>query len=524
VKGNDKIATKTLLDAIAIKPGRPYYGPDVVAARDQIAATYLDAGFQSVDVTAVRPTPVSEAGATHADVVFTVQEGPQTRIEHIFVTGNVRTNEAVIRRELRIEEGQPLSREQLAESRRNLAALGLFRRLQISTLSHGDPGRSDVVVTVEEAQQTTVDYGGGLQVERATRADINGNPTQVYEFAPRGFFEVGRRNIGGKNRSANLYTRFGLRPSTNAGDSNPFGFPEYRVVGTYREPRAFRNFGELTGTGAVEQGVRTGFNFTRKGVNGELGHRLSSQVRVSGQYAFTTTHIFDEALSEEDQLTVDRVFSQVRLSSFSGTISRDTRDDVIAPQHGLLLSADATLAAQAIGSEVTFGKLFLQTFVYQRVGGSRVVFAGGARVGLARPRQEVVEGQLVQDLPASERFFTGGDTTVRGFARDSLGRPETLTANGFPRGGDAEIILNAELRVPVKGNFGVVVFSDNGNVFAKAADFDLTTLRASLGFGVRYNSFFGPIRLDIGFPVHRYVIGNRLEKAYVITFSMGQAF
>jgi outer membrane protein assembly factor BamA len=526
VRGNDKIASTDLLNKQGITPGLPYYGPNVAQARDQMIGQYQDLGFQSVDVVVPPPTPVVEGAAARADIVFQVKEGLQTRVEHIFITGNVRTVQGVIRRELRIEEGQPLGATALSETRRNLSALGLFRRIQISTVSHGDPGRSDVIVTVEEGQQTTVDYGGGVQVERSLRNDINGNPTQLYEFAPRGFFEIGRRNIGGKNRSANLYTRFGLRPSTDPADSSAFGFSEYRVVGTYREPRAFHNFGDLTGTAAIEQGVRTGFNFIRKGVNAELSHRVSDKVRVSGQYAFTTTRIFDEVLSEEDQLTVDRVFSQVRLSSFAGAVSRDTRDDLIAPQRGTLLSADATLAAQAIGSEVTFGKVFLQGFFYQNLGRPNLVFAGGARLGAARPKEEFVDGELVQDLPASERFFAGGDTTIRGFARDSVGTPATLTPEGFPRGGDAEIILNGELRFPVTGRIGGVVFFDAGNVFARAADLSLANLRGAFGVGGRYNSSIGPIRIDIGFPMDRHFVGipPALEKRFQIHFSMGQAF
>jgi outer membrane protein insertion porin family len=534
VTGNEKIASTDLLTLVSadigdrkgLRTGFPYYGPTVADARDRILARYQDDGFQSADVTVAAAAPVVTADGGRADVVFQVHEGLQTRVEHIFITGNVKTDQGVIRRELRIGEGKPLGATAVSETRRNLSALGLFRRIQINAVSHGDPSRSDVIVAVEEAQQTTVDYGGGVQVERALRDAGNGNPTQVYEFAPRGFFEIGRRNIGGKNRFANLYTRFGLRPSTDPQDSNPFGFSEYRVVGTYREPRAFHNFGELTSTGAIEQGVRTGFNFVRKGVNAELGHRVSDTVRVSGQYAFTTTHIIDEVLTEDERLTVDRVFSQVRLSSFAGAISRDTRDDLIAPQHGTLLSADGTMAAQALGSEVTFLKLFLQGFAYQHVGRSNTVFAGGVRLGLGHPKEEIVDGELVRDLPASERFFAGGDSTIRGFARDSVGAPSTLTVDGFPRGGDAEIILNGELRVPVKGKFGAVVFADGGNVFSRAADLNLGDLRWSMGFGGRYRSPIGPLRLDIGFPLDRQFIGNTgsLEKRFQIHFSMGQAF
>jgi outer membrane protein assembly factor BamA len=534
VTGNDKVSSEDLLKKEGLRSGASYDAAKIVAARDQMIAQYQDLGFQFADVTVAAPTPAIEGNTARADIVFQVREGLQSKIEHIFITGNVKTDVSVIRRELTIQEGQPLGATAVSETRRKLSALGLFRSIQINAISHGDPSRSDVVVAVEEAMRTTVDYGGGLQVERALRNEIPPGapdtaekvPTQVYDFAPRGFFEIGRRNIGGKNRSANLYTRFGLRPSTDPNDSSAFGFSEYRVVATYREPRAFDNLGDLTGTAAIEQGVRTGFNFVRKGFNTELSRRLSQQVRVSGQYAFTTTHIFDEVLTGDDALTVDRVFSQVRLSSFAGAMSRDTRDDLIAPRHGTLLSADGTLAAQAIGSQVTFVKLFLQSFVYRQIADSRTVFAGGLRLGLARPKQEIVEGELVQDLPASERFYAGGDTTIRGFARDSVGAPSTLAADGFPHGGDAEIILNAELRMPVKGPIGAVMFVDGGNVFSRVSDLNMGELRWSVGFGGRYVSPIGPLRLDIGFPTDRHEIGNTgtLEKRFQIHFSMGHAF
>jgi outer membrane protein insertion porin family len=359
----------------------------------------------------------------------------------------------------------------------------------------------------------------------------------VYEFAPRGFFEIGRRNLGGRDRSVNLYTRLSLRPNTNsvATDRDLFGFVEYRVVGTYREPRALKNYGDLTATAAVEQGVRTGFNFARKGFNADLSHRVSKTIRTSGRYSLTSTHVFDfdENQLTTPPLTVDRVFPQVRISSFYGAIARDTRDDVLEPQKGTLVSADATLAARAIGSEVGFAKTFLQGFAYKNLGKPNFVLAGGARLGLARAFLRIVESLddngntilvHVQDLPASERFFAGGNTTIRGFSLDSVGTPETITPAGFPTGGDAEVILNLELRTPIRGAIGGAVFVDGGNVFARAADLSLTELRGSVGFGLRYHSPIGPIRLDIGFKLDRRTIGTTLEPRYALHFSIGQAF
>jgi outer membrane protein insertion porin family len=171
--------------------------------------------------------------------------------------------------------------------------------------------------------------------------------------------------------------------------------------------------------------------------------------------------------------------------------------------------------------------------VYRNLGRPRLVVAGGARFGLARafPRlATAVDEQgnpqvvLVRDLPVSERFFTGGESTIRGYALDSVGAPNTLTPSGFPIGGDASVVLNAELRVPIRGAIGGVVFVDGGNVFARAADLDLTALRGSAGFGIRYRSPIGPIRLDMGFKLDRRVIGSGPEPRFAFHFSIGQAF
>jgi outer membrane translocation and assembly module TamA len=186
-----------------------------------------------------------------------------------------------------------------------------------------------------------------------------------------------------------------------------------------------------------------------------------------------------------------------------------------------------------MGSEVGFTKTFLQGFMYRNLGKPNLVLAGGARLGLARAFLRLVDTVdengnpqtvAVRDLPASERFFAGGDTTIRGYSLDSVGAPSTITAAGFPRGGDAEVVFNAELRMPIRGPVGGVVFVDGGNVFARASDMDLLRLRGSVGLGARYRSPIGPIRIDVGFKLDRRLIGTSLEPRYAIHFSIGQAF
>ena len=165
---------------------------------------------------------------------------------------------------------------------------------------------------------------------------------------------------------------------------------------------------------------------------------------------------------------------------------------------------------RAIGSEVGFVKTYFQVFSFQQLPATRrTVLALGARLGVAhgfprvcvdaaKPTMATPIVDRVDDLPASERFFAGGDTTVRGFSLDRLGDESTISPRGFPTGGNGVVVLNSEMRVGVVGPLQAVGFVDAGNVVARASTCDLNELRAAAGFGIRYRSPVGPIRLDLG--------------------------
>ncbi len=531
--GNEHVTASRLQSLVTLGPGSPYFVPRLADDRERVFLEYLNEGFASVDV---QVAPVLSDDGTSASLVYRIVEGPQTIVDHILIIGNTRTNPDIIRRELMFRAGEPLGLADLVESRRRLSALGLFRRVQITEISHGGTNEHDVLVTVEEAPSTTLSYGGGLEASLRLRRGATGEAEERLEFAPRGFFDVGRRNVGGKNRSINLYTRVSLRPDDAADetDGSRFGFSDYRVVTTYREPRPYGINGDLTMTGAVEQGVRSSFNFIRKGVTAELHRRMSPRVRTSARYTFATTRILDARLGDEEQALIDRIFPQVRLSTVAAAISRDTRDDVLEPTRGTFLSFDGSLAARALGGQVGFLKGYGQALWFTRLPGRRnVVFASRLAVGLADGFERTVlqpneEGQLVEtsieEIPASERFFAGGDTTIRGFALDRVGTGNTISSQGFPLGGNAVLIMNGELRVPVTTNLGTAFFLDGGQVFERVTNFGLADLRGSAGFGVRYRSPLGPIRLDLGFKLDRREVAGRLERARGFHFSFGQAF
>jgi outer membrane protein insertion porin family len=540
VEGNASVSQSELLDGVGLRPGSEFFLTQMALDRDAVQLKYANLGYLSATVGG---NPGLRADGQRADIVYSVREGPRMFVDHILIVGNVRTRTETIERELQIKPGDPLGLAAVTESQRRLTALGLFRRTRIVQVTHGDETTRDLLVTVDEAPPTTVGYGGGLELVPRIRQEAGaGIAAERHELAPRAFFEITRRNLFGKNRSVNLFTRISVRPQSSSTDSG-HGFSEYRVLGTFREPRVFGTAFDAFLTGTAEQQIRSSFNFARRAFTAEAGRRLTPALSVSGSYQIQRTELFDEKINDVDRPIVDQLFPQIRLSSFAASAIHDTRDDQLDPGAGQYFSTNGELAAQRIGSEVGFAKSFLTAQLFRTLPNSRrVVVAASARVGVAAafPREvakvddhglpvlsatgePVVE--MIRELPASERFFAGGDTTVRGFALDQLGTADTIDEKGFPIGGNALVIFNAELRVPLRAGIGVVGFLDSGNVFKQTTDIDLGQLRSAAGFGLRYRSPVGPIRVDVGFKLNRHEITpGRLEPRNAWHITLGQAF
>ncbi len=550
--GAEPARALALRSLITSEVNAPYDVSRVVSDRDGLRAAYLNDGFERVVVT-VEPT--FDDALENVGLVYRVNEGSQILVEHVLIVGNESIDSDAIRREVTLAAGEPLNLAEVAETRRRLNEMGLFRRIDIREFSHGGRGQQDVVIMVDEAPATRIAYGGGLEASVRLRREATVEGSQAVErleFAPRGFFQIGRGNLWGKNRSVDLFTRVSLRRKNDAIESTPsaarrtLSFNEYRIVGTYQEPRVLGLDWDGFVTGFVEQAIRPGFDLFRRGVNAQVRRRLTATMLASIDYGLGQNNTTNKELNAADEPLVDRLFPQVRLSTFSVGLVHDTRDDPADPKSGELLTVDSSLAARAIGSEVGFVKGYLGAFVYRQIpGADRFVVAGGVRVGLASPfvRSFTVMPELppdveglgtvrgtpveidVGELPLSERFFAGGDRSVRGFALDRLGDEATIDQDGFPLGGNATLIFNAELRTLVTRTVDVVGFLDAGNVYDRVENISLARIRGGAGFGVRYRSPVGPIRVDLGFKLDRQQFGNgEFERPTALHISIGQAF
>lgn len=533
---NPVVTEADLRRHLTLAEHEPFDPAKWVHDREALNAYYQSRGFRN-HFSTINPI-FTPAGPDAADVILDVvaTEGPQVFFGEIVVVGNEHIKTDTILRMLTFHTGSPFSDQSLFDSRRVLnSSLGL-RSVRIQP-DEPLPGESTirVVVSVEEASSRTFDAGPGL--EGGTFARVQPDDTTVDEvyFAPRAFVSGGLRNLGGRNRSIDGYARVSLKPSNKAetdDGGHVFGFIEYRFTGTYHDLNAFRSNTDMLVSITAEQGSRTNFNFARQIGAVDFSHPWRPNVRLFGRYSLESTRRFDELLQPNELPLIDRLFAQVRLSIVSGAIVWDRRDDPLSPTRGSRVSANLDLSMRKLGSEVGFVKSFFEGSYFIPVTKS-LTFATRGQLGLANGTTHLgrdIDGNFVEidDLPASERFYSGGSYSVRGFQLDRLGVREVLTDDNLSTGGNGLVVVNAELRARIgqlfHRDFAVVGFVDAGNVFRRAGDLDLGRLRATTGFGFRYDSPFGPLRLDFGFKTDRMLFLKATERRWEFHLSIGEVF
>jgi outer membrane protein assembly factor BamA len=480
--------------------------------------------------------------AAPVKLVYHITEGPQVRVRKIILTGYLRTRPRVVQREIRVKEGAPLREGDVVESQRRLYNLGIFNRVTIEPQNpSGSNPDKDIVVLVEEANRYTMAYGGGFEVQRlASTTNPTGGQVQA---APRGIFEITKLNLTGRADSLSLK----LRGSTI----------EDRALLGYSIPNAFGDPHYSTQATAYTEKTQDINTFTAMRYEGsmQLTDQVSSRTTVLYRYSFRkvlvsnlNSHIAPEEIPLFEQPTL--------VSQFGTTWLRDARDNPADATKGNLNSADFSVASTNIGSSASFLRFFYQNSTYYPIK-RRFSFARSIRIGILKPfantesltfppptatqcTQAAPPGPTAEIIPLPERFFGGGGTSLRGFALNQAGPRDPCT--GFPVGGQAMLVLNQEFRFPMRlphvgTQLGGAIFYDGGNVYSRI---DHITLRPyspkpvfvlqdpsqppsatnptlclynctnelnyfahTVGFGLRYATPVGPIRIDLGYQINR---------------------
>ncbi len=558
--GNASVPTEELLNVFkgaGNEIGMPFSQSNLAAGLAALDAYYHDLGFAMVE----HGTPLLGFPGDSADVLVPITENMRVFIDRIIIEGNERTSRSTIERELTLHPGDPLGASKKLESEDRLRGLG-FRRVRIDERRHLGDDRVDLLVRVEEGQRTTIEYGPGLEISSRLRPVSDGVAEERIEFVPRGSFQISRTNIFGTNGSASFFSRVSARAKdtvTALGEfDTSYGINEYRVFGTFREPKVLGTPAQALFTAIAERAIRPSYTFVTREGRAEVGGNIDKNYNASVRFSVIKTQLFDvdPNLTDAEKPLIDRLFPQVRLSKFSGNLVRNTRTDLgkpndLDPSEGTYISIEPEIAARAIGSEVGYVKSLLQVSWYHQLPFTRrTVLALRAVVGAAHGFRRLAPSlddagnpvlnadgspQLrpVQDIPASERFFAGGSTTNRGFSVDQLGQPSlcgdplkcTFTPGGFPTGGNGEILTNSEVRVSLSKSFAGVAFLDAGNIYKSASDISLGDLRPAVGGGLHYRSPVGLVRVELGINLNRQELTpGHLERGYVLHISLGPAF
>lgn len=447
--------------ALSTEEGAVYRLSTVARDKAALAGAWRETGFLQVDV---EPKLEWSDDKRAVKVAFEVKPGSRTRVGDVVVAGLKQTREQVVRRELGFAPGEPFSPAKILDAQRRLQGLGTFERVSAREIVPGAGATQPLVIALEEAPRASVAYGLGYAERDLLRGSV----------------EVTLRNLYGMDRSLSSFARVSFRGS--------------RLVATYREPRLFSRKQELFVTGFREEQDRDAFDFIRSGGQLQAGRVLSQRLTLITRLTYQRTNVFNVAVP------LDEIDRQFRSSTFAGPSSSlvfDSRNDPLDPSRGQFVGADLGLSHGVLGGD-SFVKAFLQASSFSPLH-ARVVLALQGRLGLARTfRNEPPR------LPFPDRFFAGGDYSVRGFKTDFVG-PVEVGTNGElqPTGGNALLLGGVELRVAAARRVELAAFGEAGNVFPLASGVGLSDLRYSAGLGLRYKSSIGPIRIDWAYKLNR---------------------
>lgn len=478
VEGNHEVDADKILKAADITPGRPYVETEIFNGR-QTALTYLTRqGYADADIKIERHGDPPEI-----TLVLQVTEGKKYSFGDTIVRGNTRTKWDVFRRVIKHEKGQPLNMGVVYAEMRELYKTSLFTSINISAVAVGD-GVKDIIFDVKEADAGVVDYGIGY-------GDYEGL---------RGFFEVKYINLQGMDRQIAFKTRLS---EVNRKISLTYDEPWFldrnlpfnaSLLYERRQQRDLDSSTVLYKTEKSTAAVGIGKNLTEK-LKGALS------------YEFSLTNTWDV---QPDTVLTHEDTGTLAISSIVPSLIYDTRDSPFNPTSGILAGSTLKVASKALLSQTNFAKLSGYLNYYHGLS-KGLILALSLRTGVGQGWSNT------EDMPLIERFFLGGSTTVRGYAQDTLG---PKGQSGDPTGGNAYLMGNAEMRISVIDNFGLVTFVDLGDVWSRISDYSLSSLKYTTGLGLRYMTAAGPIRLDYGYKINR----GQNEGTGRFYFSIGQAF
>jgi outer membrane protein insertion porin family len=462
---------------------RDWYNADAIDASIKALTDALgNRGYAFVDI---QPQARRNPDTHTIDVTYNIKEGPRVYVERININGNVRTKDQVIRRELRIVEGDAFNSAKLQRSEQRIKNLDFFSKVETTHTAGSAPDKTIINVDVSEKSTGEFSVGVGFSTTDGPLANIG----------------VHERNLLGEGLDLRLDTLVAFRTQ--------------QIDLSYTDPYFLnRNLAAGFDLFAMTQDNTTFAGYEQFTMGGTLraGYQISEALRQTVSYTLRQDRIFN-VQSNASYFIADQVGAR-NSSIVSQSLLYDMRDNRQDPTAGYFASVTtdaAGLGGQARYLRVTLHGGYFHSWAPQYVWS--LTGEGGDILGIG-------EGVAIED-----RFFVGGDN-LRGFATGGIGPREINSDDAL--GGNSYYVGSVTQGFPVglPQEFGVTgrVFSDFGSLWGLDQTGptvkDIAAIRVSAGVGVSWASPFGPIRLDLGHPV----LKQSYDKNQIFRVSFGTRF
>ncbi|MBF0396693.1 MAG: outer membrane protein assembly factor BamA, partial [Desulfobacterales bacterium] len=412
------------------------------------------------------------------DITYVIEKGKEVYFERILISGNTKTRDKVIRRELPVYEQELYSGQKLKRGVRNLYRLDFFEDIKVDTAKGSSDDKMVLKIDLKEKPTGAFTFGGGY--------------SSVESFFLTG--SVSQKNMQGLGQVLQLKAQFG-------GITN-------RYTVSFTEPWLFDI--PLSGGFDLYNWDTEYDTYDKHSIGGGLrsSYLIFDFTRAYISYSYETANIENVTVDAPD--VIKEMIGENVTSTITTSLDYDSRDRIFNPTEGS--QHTVTFQYSGLGGDVGFTKYLIESGKYFPLFWDTVGFLHGA-CGF-------VYQNPAKKLPSYERFYLGGLNSLRGFKWQEL---SPVDNNGIKIGGNKFVQFNVEYLIPLIKKAGLVgvVFYDTGNVWDNNVDIDLGNLRRCAGYGFRWYSPIGPIRLECGYILDKKdgeSEGGRWD------FTMGTAF
>lgn len=462
---------------LTLKPGKRYREEDLTLDHTQLTTRFSNRGYPYIQA---RVKPILNRERHRVRLEWRLDPGPLCYFGEITIAGNESVSDGVILRGLGFRTGQLFVQSRLADAQSQVYRLELFQFVSLRALDLDQkPEHIPIEVRVRESAPRTLKLGVGYGSEESFRATA--------QWRHRNFLGGARiLRMLAKHSTEILPLQLQLELS---------------------QPYFFNNKNDLLLKPFFIWQDERSFEAKRLGLEATFNRQVTRRTNV-----FLSPRLeHNRVRSKTDSVTVE-----TNKSVLSAGVRRNSTDQLFSPTRGHISIFVVEEAGRFLSSELNYFKFYTEHRLFKQLYPGHV-FAARIFLGAMKP----IRGSSA--TPVEERFFAGGNYSVRGWKRQFLG-PQALsdsTKTPVPLGGDSVLEGSFEYRHPIYKNFTGAVFLDYGNVWQQWDGFDLLDLHYAVGFGLRYNTFIGPIRLDVAWKLNKQPLDTeRLQ----LHFSIGQAF